>query len=586
MGIKAGSGRGSADVGGSKPEVPGGVGSSRKRGRNQMPPPPPKKPLKPVESPLPQKPEFRLGQYRVLEERDDYLICTGFDPNAKNPLSEVTPSAFRSGHFLKIAKPWELQRTLWDGQTVEIGGVEYTYEYSDSEKGVRTATDEDGNEEEQRIDSPYLLEGYETFITAAEIRKSAAVDGMDNVTDDDGTRLRWMDLNVAGRHWKSASDGSIDVTGEITGPFTIVEYDATSGEIVSTFYRKYRRTSTQQTTFGDYVLLHSSDGFLYAAGDTISNHDTGTIWKWNKNTGELIWASNRNGLTAAPVAVPSGQLPTNQNAPNLVEADDGAIWVMDGSNVARHDPDTGEQTHAYSASNPRESLIPTGIGGGVLIFGDNTDTNIRSLTNTAASAATLAMDSIGTRGLYPSVVNGQLLVWIGTVTDIIGIYNASTLASVTTLATSSNDPTGMASDGTTAFMARTDYEGRDVTNLSTLLWTGDPVPSTVGFHMFYRNGALYHFMGTATRVLRIDPSNGTIMWNITSGAMPLVSARAADAGTDFVVYGSSSVGSGTNIHCLNASDGSTRWTDFWGTIYSIIVTDDDRIFACGLRREP
>lgn len=207
MGIKAGSGRGSADVGGSKKDVPGGVGSKRGK-RPFLPPPPPQKPLKPDENPFPEKKDFRLGQYRVLEERDDYLLCTGFDPNAKNPFSEVTPSAFRTGSLLKIAKPPALQRTVWEATTVTIDGVDYTYEYDDAEFGVRTVSGDDGSEEEQRIDPPYVLaSGIGDIIVAVQIRKSAAVDGME-VTDEEGTRLRWIDLNVSGRHWKGPGGGS------------------------------------------------------------------------------------------------------------------------------------------------------------------------------------------------------------------------------------------------------------------------------------------------------------------------------------------------------------------------------------------
>jgi hypothetical protein len=207
MGIKAGSGKGSVDAGGSKKEVPGGVGSSNRRKRPSFPPPPPKKPLQPTaDNPFPEKKDFRLGQYRVLEERDDYLLCTGFDPNAKNPFSEVTPSAFRTGSLLKIAKPPALQRTIWEAAPVTINGIAYTYTYSDSEFGVRTVTwtdPDDGDlEEEQRIEPPYTLSEGLDIIIAAQIRKSAAVDGME-VEDEEGTRLRWIDLNVSGRHWKA-----------------------------------------------------------------------------------------------------------------------------------------------------------------------------------------------------------------------------------------------------------------------------------------------------------------------------------------------------------------------------------------------
>lgn len=205
MGIKAGSGKGSIDKSGERPEVPG-VGGSGRRSKKPMslPPPPPKKPLPPVENPnqFPENKGFRLGQYRVVEERDDYLICTGYDPNAKNPASEVTPTAFRSGSLMKVAKPPALQRTMWEAGPVTIGGVEYTFEYTGL--GLRTArwTDDlgDEQEEEQGIGIPYTVDGVGDVIVAVQIKKNAAVEGME-FTDEDGTRLRWIDLNVSGRHW-------------------------------------------------------------------------------------------------------------------------------------------------------------------------------------------------------------------------------------------------------------------------------------------------------------------------------------------------------------------------------------------------
>lgn len=201
MSIKAGSGRGGVDRGGEKADVPGGVGSSRKRNRVQMPPAPPKKPLQPIEhSPFPEKKDFRLGHYRVVEEMDDYLLCTGYDPNAKNPGAEVTPSAFRSGVLLKIAKPWQ-------GEDV----IEIPYEVGD-------------------------------LIVAVQIKKNAAVDGME-FTDEEGTRLRWIDLNVDGRRpaqiryaklTSALSAASSFLTGETTATAVFVEEDESSpGNLVA-----------------------------------------------------------------------------------------------------------------------------------------------------------------------------------------------------------------------------------------------------------------------------------------------------------------------------------------------------------------
>lgn len=201
MSIKAGSGKGSADAGGTR----GGGGSfggsgSRKR-RNKTPfaeNPPPKKPLKPIENTFPEKKAFRLGIYRVEEERDNYLICTGYDPNAKDPFAEIMPTAFRT---IKVSKPWQ------DEEVVEV-----PYEVGD-------------------------------LLVAVEIKKNAAVDGME-VTDESGTRLRWMDLNIGGRRpaqvryaklTSALSAASAFLTGATTASAVFVAEDENNpGDLAAT----------------------------------------------------------------------------------------------------------------------------------------------------------------------------------------------------------------------------------------------------------------------------------------------------------------------------------------------------------------
>jgi hypothetical protein len=175
----------------------GGEGRPR-RSKRALPPHPEKsKPhFRPIENPFPEKKSFRLGVFEIIEEKDDYLICRGYDPNEKHPFAHITPSAYRT---IEVGKPPHLQRTAWEDpdQAFEIGGVTYTYEYSDDEFGVRTQTGNDGSSEEQRIEIPYF-EG--DYIVAVELQQNGAVDGFD-LDNEDGARLSWMDLNVSGRRW-------------------------------------------------------------------------------------------------------------------------------------------------------------------------------------------------------------------------------------------------------------------------------------------------------------------------------------------------------------------------------------------------
>lgn len=182
-----------------------GIGKKRDRKPARIVRRVPESPRQPIpDSPFPENKGFHLGQFRVTEEYDDYIVCVGFDPNAKNPFAEITPEAFRT---IKVAKPPGLQRTVWEAGSVEIDGVTYTYEYSDTEFGVRTVHSTNGDVEE-RIYPPYILDDVdEQIIVPVEIRKNAGpVEGME-VTDENGTRLRWIDLNVSGRHWKGPGVG-------------------------------------------------------------------------------------------------------------------------------------------------------------------------------------------------------------------------------------------------------------------------------------------------------------------------------------------------------------------------------------------
>lgn len=214
MGIKAGSGRGSADRSGGKfGDIPG-VGSSKRRDKKPIGPNQPQGPKRPVENTFPEDNGFRLGQYRIVEERADYVICTGYDPNAKNPAAEITKDAFRT---IKVAKPPILQQAPWPSATID--GVTYTYIYTGYGTRIAAWTDDNGEEqeEEQRIEFPYQVGD---LLVAVEIQKNADVDGM-SVTDEDGTRLTWIDLNASGRHWASPVD-------EVTSP-AVIQFEITSG---------------------------------------------------------------------------------------------------------------------------------------------------------------------------------------------------------------------------------------------------------------------------------------------------------------------------------------------------------------------
>lgn len=144
--------------------------------------------------------DFRLGMFRILEERDDYLICRGYDPNSSRKLRKR----------IKVAKPTLLQRTPWDGHRVTVAGKDVTFNYQlETQPGmgrlrrIATATvyGDDGVAEEiveiQRITMDYLVDD---IISATQNRKTSFQDYID-VRTESGVRIHWVDVNISGRCW-------------------------------------------------------------------------------------------------------------------------------------------------------------------------------------------------------------------------------------------------------------------------------------------------------------------------------------------------------------------------------------------------
>lgn len=183
-----------------------GGGAGLPFGRPKPSPLQPIKPFSPIqdEIPVPVEKKLRLGVFFLLEERDDYLICKGYDPNGSGSVRRK----------IKVAKPWLLQKTRWHGQTVPliVGGrtVPVTFEYTGLGKRIARATvvSDDGEEEEveetQRITMDYFAGD---AILAARVRQDAQREGfaLSERLARPGRRL-WLDLNMSGRCWAVSED--------------------------------------------------------------------------------------------------------------------------------------------------------------------------------------------------------------------------------------------------------------------------------------------------------------------------------------------------------------------------------------------
>lgn len=120
-----------------------------------------------------------VRQMVIAAIHDDYLVCRDWDGHAEGETD------------VEVARPWELQRTPWDGESRTIDGVTYSYTYADAASRTKSADDQD---EEQVIVPPYFVGA--VIQAAALISGHAASHGEDPVT-----LVRLIDTNNAARAW-------------------------------------------------------------------------------------------------------------------------------------------------------------------------------------------------------------------------------------------------------------------------------------------------------------------------------------------------------------------------------------------------
>lgn len=119
---------------------------------------------------------LHLTRFRVVSMEGDYLVCLPLNVGAVENV--------------KVAKPWDLRRTPFDGLTVN--GISYTY----SSEGARTAT---AGESEDQVVIPAYFAGAEIYAVDDPI-------GGTGVTDENAAEVTYQDVNLAGRAWAVASE--------------------------------------------------------------------------------------------------------------------------------------------------------------------------------------------------------------------------------------------------------------------------------------------------------------------------------------------------------------------------------------------
>ena len=147
--------------------------------------------------------ETYLCQFVILEEMEDTFRCAIWfpptDPGTNTFTFQIYDATLEQDALtqIEVAKPYDLQQSPWDGQTVEINGVPVTYHYTDI--GQRNAVSNEGKSDEfteaESITAPYFPGD---VITAVRLVSGYTDQGMAF-----GLPVCWIDSNTAGRKWQS-----------------------------------------------------------------------------------------------------------------------------------------------------------------------------------------------------------------------------------------------------------------------------------------------------------------------------------------------------------------------------------------------
>lgn len=393
-------------------------------------------------------------------------------------------------------------------------------------------------------------------------------------------------------------------TSADTAPWTIAEYDPATGDVIKTWDRG--RPRGQVFTF-DSQLLWSSDGYLISTGGGHINRNTGNVIKWNVDAEddepERIWESDQQTLHAAP----DGGVNGTRGMDNLlIEASDGYIWRVGGTGavgtqyIARHDPDSGAQTHEGNVGTVLNGLLQiekADNDGGVVVGGTAALSGhyLHVLDNTATKTA-----GYGTAVKAMVEHGGRLYLITGATGNTLTILNAADLSAVDSRTlTGTEIYASLTTDGTTVWTTTTAtspttfrYRAYDATNLATEQWnaTRDTAQGT-SWRLIYANSYLYDFSET---VRKIDPANGSEVWQATSAAAgSTVPRRMTGCLVTATYIVKIDITSNENIFCINESDGSAFWRDTLtanqspnAQAQSAIVSPDGRLFLCTRRTMP
>lgn len=121
-----------------------------------------------------------IRQFQITGMDGDYFEAKAYDGTTQ------------TGSAIKIAKPFQLRRTPFDGEY--ISGLQVSYSYSSDT--TRTATHDD-EDEEQLVIPKYLID-FSVIFAVKPVAGSTGVTWFDGEGD---VPIGWLDLNLDARAW-------------------------------------------------------------------------------------------------------------------------------------------------------------------------------------------------------------------------------------------------------------------------------------------------------------------------------------------------------------------------------------------------
>ncbi len=200
----------------------------------------------PIAKPAPEI--TRCGLFQVIEDRGDYLLCQGLDPEHQRTYDQANP--------VSVAKPYLLMRSPWDGQVLTMEGTTFLISYTGKDSRVLTKGTLSGGVFVPEEGTPPVIQSLEPGYFGGDIlavaRSRTLAGDATGLVDEWEKPVEFVDLNVGARHWNPSGAGGLKVYFGIIRTDT----DATASTVACDIYAE---------EFGAAATGQSPATGLYAA---------------------------------------------------------------------------------------------------------------------------------------------------------------------------------------------------------------------------------------------------------------------------------------------------------------------------------